>query len=106
MDSTYKCVHNTSLHYAELRKRGKVLAYSRNTIGTRSRGCGWSAFTLHAERAVVKQLGDVSKLAGCVMLVVRVNKHGEILGSKPCDECRKFLEKCMRCHGLRKVVYS
>jgi len=106
MEHPYKCVHNTSLHYAELRKRGKVLAQSRNTIGSRSRGCGWSAFSLHAERAVVKRLGDLSKLAGCEMIVIRVNKSGDIVGSMPCDECKKFLEKCMRCHGLRKVRYS
>ena len=102
----YKSVHNTSLHYAELYRRNKLIASSRNRIGSRSRGCGWSDSTLHAERAVVKSFGDLSQLHGCILEVVRVNKHGEYLNSKPCDECTKFLEKCMKQYGLLKVMYS
>lgn len=102
----YKPVHNTHLHYAELYKRNKLVASSRNKIGSRSRGCGWSDNTLHAERAVVKRFGDVSQLHGCILVVVRINKQGEILGSKPCADCEKFLTKCMEKYGLLKVVYS
>ncbi len=102
----YKPFHNTQLHYAKIVRRNKVLAESRNSIGTRSRGCGYGDQSIHAERAVVKRLGDTSQLHGCVLIVVRVNKHGELLNSKPCSDCHKFLEKCMREYGLRKVVYS
>jgi len=102
----YKAFHNTHLHYATISRRGKVIASSRNRIGSRSRGCGWSDQTIHAERAVVKSLGDVSQLHGCILVVVRINKQGEILGSKPCQDCQKFLEKCMKEYGLLKVVYS
>jgi hypothetical protein len=41
-----------------------------------------------------------------VLIVVRLNKQGGTLGSKPCADCQKFLEKCMRDYGLRKVLYS
>jgi len=102
----YKPAHNLSLHYAELYKRNKLLASSRNKIGTRSRGCGWSDSTLHAERAVVKRFGDISQLSGCILIVVRINKRGELLNSKPCADCQKFLEKCMKEYGLLKVFYS
>ena len=102
----YKPYHNTHLHYAELYKRNKLLATSRNRIGTRSRGSGWSDYTLHAERAVVKRLGDVSQLHGCTIVVVRVNKTGDLMNSKPCPACEKFLTKCMREYGLLKVIYS
>ena len=102
----YKDFHNTHLHYATISRRGKVLATSRNRVGSRSRGCGWSHQTIHAERAVVKSFGDLSQLHGCILEVVRVNKHGEYLNSKPCDECTKFLEKCMKQYGLLKVMYS
>ena len=102
----YKCVHNTQLHYAELYRRNKLLASSRNKIGTRSRGAGWSEYTLHAERAVVKRLGDVSQLHGCTLIVIRVNKTGELMNSKPCHSCEKFLHKCMKEYGLLKVMYS
>lgn len=102
----YKHTHNLHLHYAELYKRNKLLASSRNRVGTRSRGCGWSDSTIHAERAVVKRFGDVSQLSGCILVVVRINKKGELLNSKPCADCQKFLEKCMKEYGLLKVFYS
>jgi hypothetical protein len=62
--------------------------------------------TIHAERAVVKKLGDTSKLVGCTLIVWRVGASGDILPSKPCASCQVFLEKCKREYGLRKVVYS
>jgi hypothetical protein len=102
----YRPVHNTDLHYAKILRRNKVIASSRNSIGTRSRGCGYSDQSIHAERAVVKRLGDISQLDGCVLLVVRISKQGELRNSKPCADCQKFLEKCMREYGLRKVIYS
>lgn len=98
--------HKTYLHYAQLIKRNKVIAVARNSVGSRSRGCGYSDATIHAERAVVKKLGDTSKLAGCTLIVWRVNDTGDLRPSKPCRECQVFLDKCMRDYGLRKVVYS
>ena len=102
----YKPVHNVQLHYAEIYRRNKLVASSRNKIGSRSRGCGWSDNTLHAERAVVKRFGNVSQLHGCVLVVVRISKENKIVNSKPCPDCEKFLTKCMKEYGLRKVVYS
>jgi hypothetical protein len=108
MDSglDYKKCHNTSLHVAVLTKRGKVIATSRNRVGSRSRGCGWSDATLHAERAVIKLLGDTSRLQGCTLTVYRVLPTGEYSNSKPCHSCQIFLEKCMREYGMLKVLYS
>lgn len=102
----HKSVHRTSFHYAEIQKGNKVLARSRNRVGSRSRGCGWSDQTLHAERAAVKALGDLSQLRGCILIVVRISKQNEVMGSKPCHDCEKFLTKCIEKYGLRKVVYS
>ena len=106
MEFPHRECHRTSLHYAQLIQRNKVIAFARNTIGSRSRGCGWSDRTLHAERAVVKSLGDVSQLRGCVLTVVRLNKQSEIMYSKPCASCVKFLEKCIKKYGLLKVLYA
>lgn len=102
----YTPVHKTSLHWATILRRGKPIATARNSVGSRSRGCGYSDQTIHAERAVIKRLGDLSKLHGCVLVVVRVNKQGDMRNSKPCADCQRFLEKCMREYGLRKVFYS
>ena len=101
-----KSVHRTSFHYAEIKKGNKVLAKSRNRIGSRSRGCGWGDQSLHAERGAVKALGDLSQLRGCILIVVRISKQNEVMGSKPCYDCEKFLTKCIEKHGLLKVVYS
>jgi hypothetical protein len=97
---------NTHLHYAEVLRRGHVIASSRNKAGSRSLGCGYSNQTIHAERAVVKSLGDTSQLRGCVLKVVRINKQGKIMNSEPCYDCIKFLEKCIKKYGLLKVLYS
>ncbi len=91
---------------ARITRRRKVIAEARNTIGTRSRGCGWDDQSLHAERAVVKRLGDISQLNGCTLEVVRLSKHGHVKNSEPCHNCRKFLQKCIKEYGLRKVLYS
>jgi hypothetical protein len=99
-------VHNTEFHVATLRRRGRLIATSRNKIGTRSRGSGWDHMTLHAERAVVKTLGDISQLRGCTLEVIRLNKSNEVRNSKPCSDCECFLRKCIREYGLRRVVYS
>jgi len=102
----FKNVHNTSYHVARILRRGHVIATSRNRIGSRSKGCGWDDQSLHAERAVVKSLGDVSQLRGCTLEVVRLNKQSQIMNSQPCHDCEVFLDKCMKKYGLAKVVYS
>jgi len=100
---TSGCTHT---HHATIVRRNKVLASAINKAGSRSSGSGYSDWTIHAERAVVKRLGDISQLRGATLIVVRYNKKGQMLNSKPCHDCELFLEKCMRDYGLRKVIYS
>lgn len=102
----FKDCHKTHYHVATLEKGSKVIARSRNRIGTRSSGCGYSDYTIHAERAVVKALGDLSQLRGCILIVVRINRQNQIMDSKPCPDCQKFLTKCMKKWGLKRVLYS
>ena len=99
-------VHNTEFHVATIYRRHRPIAISRNKIGTRSRGCGWDDQSLHAERAVVKSLGDISQLRGCTLEVVRLSKRNTIKNSEPCDNCKQFLHKCIKKYGLAKVIYS
>jgi len=98
--------HNTQFHQAMIVKRNQILAIAHNSIGSRSSGAGYSDRSIHAERAVVKRLGDISHLRGATLYVYRFNVHGELRNSIPCHECQVFLEKCMREYGLRKVIYS
>ena len=107
---------DASTHVAAIVKRGKLLAVGTNrTTGARSRGSGSSTgFSLHAERAAVKALGDMSQLRGADLYVVRIPHSGhrregqsnDLLYSRPCHECTVFLEKCMRVWGLRRVLYT
>ena len=99
------------VHIAVLVKRGKVIASDRNRYGTRSRGSGFSNNSIHAERSVVKQLGDISQLKGADMFIMRFARNRLLEGydrfksSKPCYGCELFLEKCMREYGLKNVYY-
>ena len=97
----------SSLHLAFIYGRGgALLAMATNKIGSRTQGAGYSKFTIHAERAALKALGDNSMLRGATLVVVRINKEGKLMGSKPCHGCVRHLEKAMDCYGLRCVYYS
>lgn len=98
--------HNTHLHRAVIVKRGKVLAEATNSVGSRSMGAGFGDMTIHAERAVVKKLGDISKLRGADLYVFRVGATEASRFSQPCHSCEQFLRKCMKEYGLRCVFYS
>jgi hypothetical protein len=99
--------HKSNLHLAFLYgPRGILLAQAMNKVGSRSKGCGFSDCTIHAERAALKAVGDVRKLQGAVMVVIRVGIQGNLMSSKPCCECQCHLTKCMRDYGLRCVYYS
>lgn len=97
--------HTTQCHIAVVMLRGKVLAMAQNRMGTRSSGCGYSNNTIHAERAVIKKVGDTNLLKGAILCVWRVSPRN-LLPSKPCGDCTLFLEKCMREYGLRAVYYT
>ena len=95
------------VHKAIIVKRGHILAEAGNKVGNRSKGSGYSDRSMHAERNVVKQLGDISKLRGADLYVIRTNPAGtRFLLSKPCHGCTEFLTKCMKEYGLKNVYYT
>lgn len=104
--------HFASIHVAVLMKRGRIIAEATNGFGSRSRGSGYCASSIHAERNVVKELGNIHELKGAEMYVVRISRNKDIevedpfVGSKPCAQCRVFLEKCMKEYGLKNVYYT
>jgi hypothetical protein len=63
--------HCTSIHIAAIVLRGKIIAEATNKLGSRSRGCGYSNYTIHAEKNVIKELGDISKLRGAPRKVLQ-----------------------------------
>ena len=94
-----------SVHVAMVLQRGKIIAWATNGYGTRSRGAGYSERSIHAERNVIKELGDISKLRDAEMVVMRITGD-HFSCSKPCAECQVFLDKCIREYGLRRVYYT
>ncbi len=101
------------LHIAIIIGRGgRIIATASNREGSRSCGCGYSEYSIHAERAVLKKVGDLTKLRGATMIVVRllgikINNFSPRLGnSEPCHGCQRALEKCIREYGLKAVYYS
>ena len=104
--------YKTSTHVAVLIKRGQEIARATNRVGSRSRGAGWSDCTIHAERNVVKELGDLEKLRGATLYVFRISRCRSKVGiervtnSEPCYDCHLFLTKCHEKYGLRKVYYT
>ena len=59
--------------------------------------------SLHAEQAAIINAGDVKKLKGCDILVMKVSKTEEsISNAMPCKFCMASLIKV----GIRKVYYS
>ena len=104
--------HRTSIHVAAIIKRNKVIATATNKVGSRSRGAGWSDYTIHAEKNVVKELGDFEQMRGATMYVIRISRCStqegmdRVQNSEPCHDCHLFLEKCVKQYGLRRVFYS
>jgi hypothetical protein len=104
--------HNISIHVAFIVKRGQILAKATNKIGSRSRGAGYSDCSIHAERAVVKELGNFDLMRGAALYVIRISRSKELHGSEriknsePCHDCHLFLTKCHEKYGLKKVFYS
>ena len=103
---------SAELHLAAIVKRGKIIATATNRYGTRSRFAGACRSSYHAEKSVVRELGDVTQLRGADMFVMRFTKNRRLEGydrfrcSKPCYSCQIFLEKCIREYGLRHVYYT
>ena len=104
--------HFASIHVAFLVRRGKIIAEATNGFGSRSRGSGYSASSIHAEKNVVKQLGNIHDIRGTDMYIVRISRDAQTEGlnqfmkSNPCSQCAVFLDKCIREYGLKNVYYA
>jgi tRNA(Arg) A34 adenosine deaminase TadA len=104
--------HFASIHVATLIKRGKIIAQATNGFGSRSRGSGYSDSSIHAEKNVIKQLGNIHELKGADMYIVRISRDPRLEGldqfvkSNPCPQCTSFLEKCIKEYGLKNIYYA
>jgi len=92
-------------HVAYLFRGRKMLATAYNLIGTRSRGYGYNKRSIHAEANVIRTFGDIHKLRGTTLVVIRISASGIML-SKPCKACQCIIQKCMTKYGLKSCIHS
>ncbi len=97
-----KCSRLHSHHVAIIFQGRKVLAIGHNRVRSRNGNHQW---TIHAEADAVRQLGDVSKLRGARMVVVRLTPTG-LSCSAPCHSCAVLIEKCQREYGMLGLLHS
>ncbi len=82
--------------------RGKIIGKGYNTYINSN--C-YDKASLHAEvRAIDDALTKVSacELKRCELVVIRVNKVGKCLNSKPCHNCTSYINKFC----IKKVFHS
>jgi hypothetical protein len=98
--SRYTTKHYTHAHVALVIRGRKILAIGQNRVCRKG-----NKHTIHAEADAIRALGDISKLRGATLFVIRISATG-LLNSKPCPSCQCLLDKCMREYGLRGYYHS
>ncbi len=88
----------TSCHVALVFHKRRLLAIGQNLLGGRN--------MIHAEADAIRKVGDMSKLRGAVLVVIRIGRDGEMRYSAPCHSCQCLIEKCKREYGLRDCIHS
>ena len=87
-------VCNRYKHAAVLYRKRSIIASAFN-VQRKSHPNGSGPYmTLHAEVRVLNQaLSKLGSLKGTKMFVLRTNNQGIIKTSKPCKDCRKYIER-------------
>jgi hypothetical protein len=96
--------HRGNYHVAMLFRGHKVIAVGQNRVEITGRGKAFSHM-IHAEADVIRTLGNVQKLRGLKLVVIRIAPSG-IINSKPCMACQCLLQKCMKEYGLKGYEHS
>lgn len=89
-------------HGAVLIYRGKIVGRGRNTYNNSSYS---EKSSLHAEVSAIKDgLKKISteELKKCELVIIRVNRSGDCVNSKPCCKCERFINN----FNIKKVFYS
>lgn len=107
LDITSKTAMNSicrSKHGAAIYKSGRLLSIGINTSKLNNDYVNWTENcpvpSEHAEMSAIRQAkGD---LTGAVMYVSRVNRQGNEMMSRPCNNCHKAIVAA----GIKMVVYT
>lgn len=102
---SYFSKHNSQYHIALLFHGRKLIAIGHNRVSYRRRS---TARTIHAEADVIRSLGDLTKLRGSTLVVIRYGGtgHANLINSKPCPACQRLIDKCQKDYGLKNCIHS
>ena len=93
------------LHRSALVKGGKVHLYGEPTLGGVPDICSERGRSCHAEMNVIKRFSKSfksRKISKFEIWVVRCDRNGDLVNSKPCRHCRNSLLRL----GIHKIVYT
>ena len=63
-----------------------------NKINVTTRNIFNNVCSIHAEMSVLYKINR-SLIKDCLVVVVRINKHGKTVNSKPCKDCQEVLKR-------------
>ena len=88
---------------------GSVLIYRGRIIGKGFNSYHDSnykeEYSLHAEISAINNALKkihVNDLKKCELVIIRINKNGDFLNSKPCDNCARIIKN----YNIKKIFYS
>ena len=101
--------HTNHHHVAMIFRGHKIIAIGQNRLGGSDRprlgGLEGRQNTIHAEVDVLRAVGNIAKLRGATMAIIRIGPIG-LRNSKPCPACEPLLRKCVKEYGLRGWIHS
>lgn len=95
---------HSAKHGAVVYKKGNIIQSGRNQYCCASRLNHFHSKRIWSIHAEMNALGGLPKriTKGADILVVRTNKNGELVNSKPCNVCMGLI----RTANIRRVLYS
>jgi cytidine deaminase len=91
-------------HGAVLIYRGKILSKGYNYYHEPKYNSNYKE-SVHAEVSAINNAlkkVHISELKKCELVIIRINRHGDHLNSKPCCHCQNFINK----FNIKKVFHS
>jgi len=83
--------------------KNKILSTGTNSIRAarklHPRFFRWPG-SVHAEVAAI--LNAKTNLSGSSIFIIRVNKAGDLMYSRPCEHCLRYIKEV----GIKKIIYS
>ena len=104
IDEAMKSEHTTHKHGAVVYKRKQILQSGRNQYCSAKRIRHFNSdkiWSIHAEMNALAGLPR-KMTRNADIVIVRVNKRGDIVNSKPCEICMGLIRSAQ----IRRVLYS